>query len=219
MPSRNARGDQPPLSQQVYLTLRQTLMVGGFSPGEGVSLRTLAARLGTSPMPVREAVGRLIAENALQMMPNRHIIVPLMPRARFEEIWRIRQMLEGMAARLACAHMTDDDLTRLEELNRASVAALDSDDAGGILSSNKDFHFALYAVSRSVVLQPMIEGLWMQMGPFMRVSLATRVHWDGVQHTEILRALRNRDAEAVVTALGKDISASERNPASRERCC
>lgn len=198
--------ERPPLSQQVYLTLREKLMVGGFSPGESVSLRTLAAQLGTSPMPVREAVGRLIVENALQMANSRQIIVPLMSRKRYEEIWRVRQMLEGMATRLACAQMNDDALQQLRELNDAAIAALEDNDAERILASNKNFHFFLYSVSRSMVLPPMIEGLWMQVGPFMRVSLATRIHWDGVQHTQLLTALRDRDAEAAEAAIALDIS-------------
>lgn len=199
------RPEHFPLSQQVYLTLRDTLMVGGFSPGESVSLRTLASRLGTSPMPVREAVGRLIAENALQMLPNRQIIVPLMSRRRFEELWRVREMLEGMAAQLACANLTEDDLTRLEQLNAVSLEALKKNEPEVVLAANKDFHFSLYALSGSMVLQPMIEGLWMQIGPFMRLSLAAKARWDGLQHVEILKALRNRDADAVAKAVGQDI--------------
>src|ERR1700739_2073168 len=87
-----------PVSQQVYRTLRGLLTTGGFQPGETVSLRNLAKRLGTSAMPVREAVNRLIAEQALQMLPNRQVIVPRMTRRKFFELTRVRQLLEGMAA-------------------------------------------------------------------------------------------------------------------------
>src|SRR5271169_1570774 len=66
------------LQQRVYHALARGLMGGMFTPGEAVSLRTLAARLGTSAMPVREAVSRLIAERALVMLPNRSVIIPRM---------------------------------------------------------------------------------------------------------------------------------------------
>src|SRR5262249_24542396 len=68
------------LQQRVYQALARGRMGGMFTPGEAVSLRTLAARLGTSAMPVREAVGRLIAEGALLMLPNRSVIIPRMSR-------------------------------------------------------------------------------------------------------------------------------------------
>ena len=68
---------------RVYRALARGLMAGMFKPGEAVTLRTLANRLGTSAMPVREAVSRLIAERALVLLPNRSVIVPRMSRARF----------------------------------------------------------------------------------------------------------------------------------------
>src|SRR5579872_5801124 len=58
---------------KVYRTLARGLMSGMFKPGEAVTLRTLATRLGTSAMPVREAVSRLIAERALVLLPNRSV--------------------------------------------------------------------------------------------------------------------------------------------------
>ncbi|MGX1101048.1 GntR family transcriptional regulator [Amorphus sp. MBR-141] len=200
------RGDLP-MSQQVYLTLRNELMVGEFSPGEPISLRTLARRLGTSAMPVREAVNRLIAEQALQMMPNRQVIVPFMSRHKFEELWRVRQMLESMAAEGAVAHLDDGVMDELEHLHMRSMDALLQAAPRPILSTNKDFHFRLYQASRSEVLLPMIEGLWMQMGPFMRLSLeAKTARWDGTHHVEMLQALRARDAIAVSRAVHQDIS-------------
>src|SRR6266568_178134 len=91
------------LQQRVYHALARGLMGGMFTPGEAVSLRTLAARLGTSAMPVREAVSRLIAERALVMLPNRSVIIPRMSRARFNELTKTRQILEGHVTEAACA--------------------------------------------------------------------------------------------------------------------
>jgi len=201
------RSEHFPMSLRVYLILRGELMVGEFSPGEPISLRTLARRLGTSAMPVREAVNRLIAEQALQMMPNRQVIVPFMSRHKFEELWRVRQMLESMAAEGACAHLDDGVLEELEHLHMRAMEALQQAAPRPILSTNKDFHFRLYQASHSEVLLPMIEGLWMQMGPFMRLSLeAKTARWDGSHHVEILEALRTGDAVAVRRAVHEDIS-------------
>jgi DNA-binding GntR family transcriptional regulator len=94
--SRNA------LQLKAYRILSHELMIGRYKPGQALSLRPLAARLGTSTMPIREAVSRLIAERALVLLPNRNIIVPRMTRARFIELCRVRQLLEGNVAEIAC---------------------------------------------------------------------------------------------------------------------
>src|SRR5690606_34687563 len=80
------------LQRRTYETLRQALMAGVFQLGQSVTLRTLAAALGTSPMPVREAVSRLITERALTMLPNRTVIVPRMTRNRCIELFKARQV-------------------------------------------------------------------------------------------------------------------------------
>ena len=107
---------------RVYGALARGLMAGMFKPGEAVTLRTLAKRLGTSAMPVREAVSRLIAERALVLLPNRSVIVPRMSRARFTELTETRQILEGMVAEAACARATPALLRKLTEINDAMKA-------------------------------------------------------------------------------------------------
>ena len=194
------------VSQHVYRTLRQLLITGGFRPSEGVSLRTLASRLGTSAMPVREAVNRLIAEQALQMLPNRQVIVPGMTRRKFFELTRVRQMLEGMVAGDACDNMTDALLHQLEADHKKLLRALKSAAVGEILTRNKDFHFSLYRAARPEVLLPMIEGLWMQTGPFQALSLSRqKALWRGHRHTALLSALRARDRQSVINEIEGDI--------------
>lgn len=200
-----------PLSLRSYQTLRTMLMEGGFRPGEGVSLRSLARRLDTSTMPVREAVNRLIAERALQMLPNRQVIVPRMSRNRFKELCEVRQALESMATESALKNLTDDDIDAIDSLNAAVSGATFAKDSNAILRANKEFHFAIYEASQSDVLIPMIEGIWMQMGPFMHISLAANIgRWDGSGHRGIVRALKNRDPEDAPAAIRRDISTSAR---------
>ena len=183
------------------------LTTGGFQPGESVSLRTLAKRLGTSAMPVREAVNRLIAEQALEMLPNRQVIVRRMTRRKFLELTRIRQSLEGMVARQACENMSEALLKRLEADHEKLLEALDSAPMSEVLLRNKNFHFAFYQAAQSEVLIPMIEGLWMQTGPFQALSLTRqRPLWQAHRHTALLEALRHRDREAGVAAIQGDIT-------------
>ena len=206
LPVRSTRTATGSVSQRVYRTLSELLTTGGFQPGESVSLRNLAKRLGTSAMPVREAVNRLIAEQALQMMPNRQVIVPRMTRRKYFELVRVRQLLEGMVAGEACDNMTDKLLRELNEDNKQLFQALTGESIAEILTRNKQFHFKLYSAAQSEVLLPIIEGLWMQTGPFQALSLSRQKPlWRGRRHTALLKALRLRNRESVAMAIKGDI--------------
>ncbi len=102
------------LNDRVYRELRTMIMSGGFEPGAELTLRALAQALKVSLMPVRDAIGRLVAERALEMLPNRKVIVPEITIDGFLEIRRVRILLEGEAAALACQHITKDGIDALK---------------------------------------------------------------------------------------------------------
>src|SRR3546814_5225300 len=104
----------PTLWGRGYADLKELLMAGGMGPGQGFALRGLAATVGTSAMPVREAVGRLAAEQALEVMPNRAIRVPIMTRDRFLELRTIRIQLEGLAIVQAAQHRSAAELAEIQ---------------------------------------------------------------------------------------------------------
>ena len=84
------------LEDAAYENMREALMEGRFKPGQTFTIRGLAQVFGTSVMPVRDALKRLVAERALTLLPNRSVILPLMSRERFQEILQIRLSLETM---------------------------------------------------------------------------------------------------------------------------
>jgi DNA-binding GntR family transcriptional regulator len=197
------------LQLRVYRALARGLMGGMFTPGEAVSLRTLAARLGTSAMPVREAVSRLIAERALIMLPNRSVIIPRMTRERFIELSRIRQKLEGMLAEMACIKATAADIATLAGVNDELKRCLAVDDLPGAMTGNMAFHFALYEFAGSEVALPLIETLWLQAGPFVALSAKLpSLRWTLRHHGRLFAALRARDSKAARSAIEDDIEES-----------
>lgn len=201
---------------RVYRALAQGLMAGMFKPGEAVTLRTLATRLGTSAMPVREAVSRLIAERALILLQNRSVIVPRMSRARFIELTETRQMLEGMVAEAACARATPALLRRLSEINEAMKHCIAINDFRGGLSHNMAFHFTLYQAAGKPVVLPLIEMLWLQAGPFLALSLTTPgVRWTARYHNAVLAALRSSLGPSARRAIEADIETRACNCSKR----
>ena len=191
---------------RVYRALARGLMSGMFKPGEAITLRTLASRVGTSAMPVREAVSRLIAERALILLPNRSVIVPRMSRARFLELKEMRQVLEGRVTEAACERATPALLRKLSDINDAMKACLADDDIHGALDHNMRFHFTLYRAAGKSVVLPLIEMLWLQAGPFLALSLSIPgMRWTARHHHAVLLALRGSLALEARRAIEADI--------------
>ncbi|WP_187830055.1 GntR family transcriptional regulator [Siccirubricoccus phaeus] len=196
------------VEEQVYRELRDRFMSGVFLPGQVLTLRNLAADLGVSPMPVRQAVRCLIVEGALEILPNRIMQVPRMTRDRLVELLGVRRALEGMATEAACRAITLKQISAIEKIHHSSRRAFESGDMRRSLAMNQRFHFTLYEAAHSTVLMPIIQGLWLQAGPFMHLAFSSTAgaHWDGVHHVELLQALRDGDPAAARQAIERDIN-------------
>jgi DNA-binding GntR family transcriptional regulator len=193
------------VQDKVLAGLQYGLMSGLFVPGQVVSLRKLAASFGTSPMPVRESLSRLVAANALEELPSRSVRVPRLSTDRLEELFELRVRVEGMAARIAAEKITDEGLAELRKINAAVREAHDTGAMSEVLKANQRFHFALYRMTSSSILLPIIEGLWLRSGPTMYFSLSTPGLWDSSSHIHILTALERHDPAATEEAMGRDI--------------
>lgn len=205
------------LGQRVYQGLRDYLMAGQLQPGQKLTLRELAAALNVSPMPVREAVRRLAAEGALEMLPNRRIRVPLMTKSRFRELLRIRVAVEGLAVEEAARRIRGEDVDRMEELNRQFAAEMQRRQADGVKlwRINKDIHFIMYEAAGMPNLLPVIEGLWLRIGPVLHLSLRERANANARGrnpapdwHKRMILGLRRRDAAAARRGLVGDMTSA-----------
>ncbi len=200
------------LGQRVYSELRDYLMVGGVRPGEKITLRQLTSAFGTSLMPVREAVQRLAAEGALEVLPNRAIRVPIATKTSLREILRIRLTLEGIAVEEAARRIQPAAITQLEELNATfSQEMRHLEDTGRPFRLNKEFHFTIYRAAEMPVLLGIIENMWLRIGPFLHFSLGVRGReatrkFAPDSHQEMIRAMRNRDGALGRTALESDLA-------------
>lgn len=194
------------MHERVYRELRTRLIGGRVAPGRAVTLRGLAAELGVSPMPVREAVNRLVAERALVMTPNRRISVPEMSRERFDELVTARERLEPEAARRALPFLKRPDVTRLRKIDDDLEEHLHTGNVEGYVAANHAFHFGIYRGSDSPVLVPLVESLWLQLGPFMRLVYGrVGTSWLVDYHEQALAAILDRDADALAEAIRSDI--------------
>jgi len=166
-------------------------------------------------MPVREAVHRLAAEQALELTPNRALRVPRMTVSQFREITAIRINLEGLATERAAALLDDAGVARIAELNTqfADEMGRAAPDGAKLIALNKALHFAVYEGARMPTLMKMIEALWLRIGPILNYDLrsGSRRVGDGVaaaHHARLVEALKQHDGAAAREALRGDIEAA-----------
>lgn len=166
------------LADQVYADIKELILSGGIAPGEKLTLRRLAAAVGTSPMPVRDAVSRLVAEKALELLPNRSIQVSWPSKERFEEIVLLRCTIEGLAAELACDRRTEEELAEIKR--HADLfeyyANLPEPNAMEALRANRTMHFTIYKAAAAPTLLQMIEALWIQVGPVFWATVSSEIN-------------------------------------------
>jgi DNA-binding GntR family transcriptional regulator len=195
------------LHDQIYVAMRQALIVGDLVPGQLVSIRTLAEKFGTSLIPVRDALKRLVAERALETLPNRTFCVPRMTRDRFQELLQVRLSLETMLAQRAAERIQPKTIRELEKVNEEMQGAVPADEVRRYLAANQRFHFTLYSAADSSAIFPIVESLWLQVGPFLNgvfTNAGTKSARDN--HTQVLKALRRRDAVAAGEAIRHDLA-------------
>lgn len=199
------------LTTQVHGRLREMLVSGVLSPGEKLSLRSVAGRLGVSITPVREAVSRLISDRALDVLPNRAVRVPLLTLAKFRELTAIRLAIEGFAAERAAVSRTAADLAAIRRHDSAFRRQMSTrPDRGAAVVANHAFHFAIYRAAGLPELMPIIEGLWLRIGPVLNLDM--RSNASGVRirraercHARLLAAIDRRKPLAARDALASDI--------------
>jgi DNA-binding GntR family transcriptional regulator len=195
------------LRSHVYDSLRDALTAGRFAPGQKLSFRFIAGTLGVSITPVREAVRRLVAEGAFEMRPNRSVRVPLMTRDKVLELRDMRMALEGLATEKAAAIATRDQVARLRRIANDLVAARRRGDNELDRQKIREFHFGLYAIGQQPTLLRVIEGLWLQTGPYMNLLYPDFIASPRgpERRLRILKALEKHDAAAARKDMEGDI--------------
>ncbi|MBF7728908.1 GntR family transcriptional regulator [Pseudomonas sp. N040] len=195
------------LQEQLYQNIRAALLEGRFQPGERLKIRDLAAQWGTSPMPVRAALQRLVAEGALEGEAQRSLRVPAMTRARFEQLLPVRISLEGLAVELASQRLGEAELASLQGCVVRMRQALQERNVSAYLADNSQFHLTLYQACANPVLLRLIESLWLQVGPFFNrlfteADLSLRLN---DFHEDCLKALQAGNGKAARLAMEQDL--------------
>jgi DNA-binding GntR family transcriptional regulator len=200
------KSDDMKTHQWVYSLLRNNLMCGRIGPGIPLTIRGLAQILQVSPMPVREALHRLACEGAVEVKNNRRVIVPSMTSEKFRELCDLRILLETHAAEGALPYINEQDIEILEQIDARIDHAIETNNVDNISLHNQAFHRCLYQVNPFQISVPLIESLWLQLGPFSRIAISKleKVYLVD-RHVEALDALKNRNLFGLRRAIEADI--------------
>lgn len=190
------------LRQQVIESLRSAVISGGLTPGQRLTERELTETLGVSRTVVREALRQLEAEGLIEVIPNRGPVVRTLTADEAKDIYRIRAVLQGLAARQFVEHATEADIARLEAALAGVVEAYESDDAERTVAAKTDFYAVLYAGAASETLSSMLATLHARMWRWRALGLAHPLRSaersrESIENLEaIVAAIEHRDAEA-----------------------
>ncbi len=191
----------------IFEALRDAILSGELPPGQRLKQNELAARLGGSPTPVREALQKLEARGLLIRVPHAGARVARVGPDEVVEVYRIRAVLEGLAARLAVENSTEAELGALVEklvaIQRRLEAKQRSGRIGGWMRLNDEFHDEVVRAARCPRLLYLISELRL-MVPRDRFGLVpNQLSRTVPEHQEIIDVIRARNpawAEAAVRA-------------------
>jgi len=185
------------LSKKVYRVLKFRIIKGAFKPGDKLLESRIARQMGISRTPVREALRELAAEGLVKMNPNQAIIVNDISIKDLWEVLQIRGVLEGLAARLATALITEEKINELEACNENMDKLIAKNNILAIGKESNKFHELILDVCGNDRLAQIRKNLADQIYRFRNISLRI----PGVpesslkEHREITKALKQGDAD------------------------
>ncbi|MDF3383159.1 MULTISPECIES: GntR family transcriptional regulator [Sulfitobacter] len=197
--------NQVSLGDAIYDRVCQDLVEGRLRPNEKVTIRGLAERLGTSSTPVRDAVQRLLRDEALVQRSVRDVRVPVLTEAQYLEIASIRRELEGFAAGRAAEMVGPKEIRRLKKIVERNEAAAVAGRWPQAVKYNQEFHFALVEAAEMPILLAILSGLWLRMGPLIAGYYAQEQMGLVRHHQAIIAACENRDPAAAAAEMRADI--------------
>lgn len=197
------------LAERTHEALRTAILANWLPPGTSLSVPELARQLGVSRSPVREAVQRLIYEGLATHAPNRGAEVSRVDIEDLRDLYVVRELLEGLAARLATERLDADSLTMLREILEEHERVLASDaDISAHIELDTRFHRAVRELADnkhlSAVLEPIVGRSHSALHSLWRSSDAPRLALD--EHRQIVEAMVTGDPALAETAARQHIS-------------
>lgn len=188
------------LRGRVFRRLREDILTGVYKEQDELRESTIGEELGVSRTPVREALRQLELEGLVTIIPNKGAYVTGITQKDVHDIYRVRSMLEGMCARWATEHITEEQIDELEEIVLLSEFHLRKKGEASMAQVSEldgKFHKVLYEASDSRILEHVLSDFhkYVQMARRLSVKTKDRAEKSVAEHKEILEAIRDRDKD------------------------
>ena len=196
------------VSAAAYRQLKRALLKGELEMGARVNEVEIASAWGVSRTPIRDAVRRLEAEGLLQATPRRGVIVPLLSLGDVEELYQMRELLEGHAARRAAERATPEDDDRLNALIRRFGAAVKAGDLEPLLDIDLGIHRGIAETSGGVHLRKTIDAVCGQIHVIRARGLLSRGRAAKSlrEMAKLVAAIRSRDGVRAGRAMSEHVA-------------
>ena len=188
-----------------YALILEAIDVGVYRPGDRLVESDLAERFGVSRTPIREALQRLETQSLLER-DGRSLIVASLDHNQMAELYVVRRELEGLAARLAARHATEEEIRVLQEMVESDDAFVDNPTE--LSKANRRFHEQIHLASHNRYLVQQLNLVHRTMALMATTSLAAegRGRIAQEEHKTIVNAIERRDEEGAARALKDHIS-------------
>ncbi|WP_067139665.1 GntR family transcriptional regulator [Microtetraspora malaysiensis] len=200
------------LRDLAYEAIRERIVEGGWHPGRRIVERDVAAELGISRIPLREALRRLHDEGLVILVPRQGALVSPFTPADVSDLFDIREYLEELAARRAAERADESILSRLREPLRAAEDARARGDERGLALANATFHTEVVNASGNALLQSIMDPLATKLRWLFRLTSVRDPGRQCAEHAQLFEAIAARDSEKAGTlarahaAAGRELS-------------
>lgn len=185
------------LDEGVYRALRQAILEGAYEDGERLIQEDIAHSTGTSRVPVRDALKRLLGDGLVSMDARGHYYASTLSAEDVEEVYGLRAILEPYAAGLGAQRLGPQTFRELEGLVEELSDTARRHDADRYVELNRAFHMTLYGASGQGRLMRIIESLWSGTPPTTPITLKGQMDQSASEHREILAAVQVGDSQLV----------------------
>ncbi|QDC08620.1 GntR family transcriptional regulator [Oceanicola sp. D3] len=192
-----------PLHDVLVDRLRDLVTDGDMVPGDKINEKWLTEAFGVSRTPLREALKVLASEGLVTLTPNRGARVAELNEKDIEDVFPVLMALEGLAGRLACSMMSDEDISHIADLQVALEAQFERQDRPAYFQTNQEIHRAILEGSGNEVLMASHRALAGRIRRARFLANLSPDRWKQAveEHAEILAALQARDGDRMALLL------------------
>jgi len=184
-----------PLREGVYETLLELIITRALRPGQHLVESELAARLGISRQPVREALQRLSTEGWVDLRPSHGAFVHVPTDEEAGQLLAVRSLMEAESARLAAANTTPQSIATLRDMCDQGVKALAADDVDAVVAANAALHAAIMELSGNKVLAELAAQVDRRVRWYYTPVARQRGPESWTEHAALIDALAEHDGE------------------------